>query len=442
MDALFLHLDEELTNSRPDRLRGDYSPADLAFWLQFYSLFYDSLYIPANFITDSNNIPEVFSILRIGEGSSTLVAPDLPFKILWDESRFPHDSTEEMLESFLAPDAEDVSMRDPETARHSARLADKYLREQVVGCKKMSVLLDRLESVEQLKRDVFDPGTNSALTVSTAGRLQECLQRIVDRGAVEGYGRNFYYKVFGYGRTESQRRMGDGFRDIVDDYRALTHEFLTGVDYVSHRLKAHFAARALGRRVEVLMPAEYLWVVCRPDKAATATQNVQQGLRVRVDAGYRRIIEPSMITRMTAGQLRTLHESSEYRQYGAAWREVRGNGAARVDEAELRHLEGALNEYLDRVAAVLNPRGHRFAAGLRMVGHAVSTLAGLSAYVALEVSEWAAAVPDGTGVARSVVELLGREWSDKATSVVMPMRPWPFHTCQFGEDVTIVHGSG
>lgn len=77
VETLYLLLDEELTNGRfPRRLGkdnwGDYSVEDQAFWFQFYSLFYDRVYVPVNHLTDTDRALEFLNLLRISQDDSVL----------------------------------------------------------------------------------------------------------------------------------------------------------------------------------------------------------------------------------------------------------------------------------------------------------------------------------------------------------------------------------
>jgi hypothetical protein len=100
MDYLFLYLDEELTNHASDRDYLPYSAQEIALWLQFYSLFCDRLYVPADFLLDSNVSSEVLSLLRASSKSSTLHGErgDVPFRILWDKSRLTGDTFADALD--------------------------------------------------------------------------------------------------------------------------------------------------------------------------------------------------------------------------------------------------------------------------------------------------------------------------------------------------------
>ena len=94
-EALFLHFDEELTNGR--RIPAStYTPEDLVFWLHWYSLFFDKLYIPANHFTDATTTTvRAFQTAGIKKADSILCSrdssvQDAPVTILWDDSRFEY----------------------------------------------------------------------------------------------------------------------------------------------------------------------------------------------------------------------------------------------------------------------------------------------------------------------------------------------------------------
>ena len=131
----------------------------------------------------------------------------------------------------------------------------------------MTARLDPKESVEQPRTEVFNPAENHALEVYTLNRLTQCLDRVVERGdllakgAEYGYGRIFYYTLWGYGFNAVQERTAGQFRDIINDYWLLRDHFLTAVDYVSNSLKAKFASNALGRQIDII-PAERIRKCC------------------------------------------------------------------------------------------------------------------------------------------------------------------------------------
>jgi hypothetical protein len=444
MEALFLYLDEELTNKRPGRIPGNYTVEDLAFWLQFYSLFYDSVFVPANFLTDSNLVPAILERLDVSNPTATLHAEDGPFKILWDTSRFPCDSFKELVH-FLKTDESYVSLRDNELSSITAELCDKYLKHRIIRAD-MTAHLDPLESVEQLRNEVFNPSRNWALEQHILERLAECLEKIVDRREQVGYGRNFYYTLFGYGRTTEQQQLAQKFADIIGKYESLKHEFLTGVDYVSHRLKARFASRAINRPIEVLMPPEFLSIICRPDKAATLATGLGRTERVKLSAEekYQRLIVRETITGMSASQLAELHKSREYQEYRDTWHELRKQFYDPEDQRGGEDLEQALNTYLDRITTTLNPKRHYADRTTSMVVKRIPTLAGLSVTLVLEFLGSIAGSPKLSDSARELVSEGVELFSTYAGSTVVKMttgrRSLPFHSFQLAEDITVYLG--
>ena len=107
MNGMLIHLDEELTNNRPGHSYDTtYRAADLALWINFYSLFFDRVLVPANFLTDSNLVHAVLDLLGASDPNSLISLPgfpegDGPFQILWDEKRFPYSTFGEMLADIL-----------------------------------------------------------------------------------------------------------------------------------------------------------------------------------------------------------------------------------------------------------------------------------------------------------------------------------------------------
>src|SRR5437868_5805054 len=97
MKALFLYLDEQLGQGGLNHYGRKYSAPDLAFWLQFYSLFYDEVYVPANFLLDNDATLELLTYFGVPSGESSLNSSEGAFRILWDTSRFSCESFQELL---------------------------------------------------------------------------------------------------------------------------------------------------------------------------------------------------------------------------------------------------------------------------------------------------------------------------------------------------------
>jgi hypothetical protein len=440
MEALFLHLDEELTNKRPGRISNEYTIDDLAFWLQFYSLFYDSVFVPANFLTDSNLVRAVLERLKVSNSASSLHATDSPFKILWDTSRFPYESFKEMVQA-MQSEKLDVSLRNIKISHSTARVCDKYLKSRIVYAD-MTAHLDPLESVEQLRNEVFNPTRNWALEAHILERLMVCLEKIVERGEQIGYGRNFYYTIFGFGQTEKHQHLAQKFADVCQDCESLKHEFLTGVDYVSHRLKARFASRAIGRPIEVLMPPEYLWIICRPDKAATLASGIHHVERVEVATKkeYHRLIDRESVIRMTAPMLSELHGSQEYFEYRKAWHELRRQPYDPENNKAGEILEQALNAYLDRITVTLNPKRHYTDKTISILVKRIPTLVGLSVSLAfsfLGSQSGVPELPEATKATSESVELFSAYIGDKISRKTAGQKTLPFHSFQLSEDIKV-----
>jgi hypothetical protein len=451
METLLLHLDEELVNSRPGRIiRSNYDEHELAFWTLFYSLFYDTVYVPANFLTDSNMTPLVLKRMGIENPQSAIHAEDGPFKILWDISRFPADNFYELVK-MLASDQTYISMRDIEIARTTARLCDRYLRGRIIRVD-MTAKLDPKESVEQLSREVFDPSENKALLESETSRLSECLQKIVSRGDILGrgerfgYGRNFYYTIFGYGKTRAQQNLAERFEDIVNEYIDLRPQFLTSVDYVSHRLKAKFASRALNREIGVLIPNEYNWIVVPASKSIALASGLGKVKQVEVEASgkFRYLLNREAVINMTAKQLTDLHTSDEYKKYKVALDEIRKYRSLGDDLARKRRektLEDSLGAYLERISSTLNPK--RYAAGkvLKIAAEGIPTLLGYTARIVLEgvtkIGGAPTALESRSDTISQGVELFSSNLTGKVAEKLTREENFQCNTIQLTEDVRV-----
>ncbi len=385
--ALFLHFDEQLTSGL--RMPAAYDENDLIFWLHFYSLFFDTIYIPANQLTDAT--PCTLRALQLGgiaEEGSILRMDGGPVKVLWDESRFPWNSFRQLFAQ-TSPEADPMwcTARDPEASARAADLCDAA-QLQIVRAD-MTAHLDPKESVAQLRTEVFSARNNSALKPGRLKRLQECLSRIEQRWDGKGnpsvYSRNFYYAVFGYGRTSEMRRLAERFSDIIGDYRPISSHFLIGVDYVSHSLKALFASQALSRlsntrvNIDIVLPDEYARSVLPPE-----TNGYQIELAAaRSSYGVLRphpilhTIDRDAVVFLKGKQFRELHDSSEYMTYRAAINILR-EPVSPISEMDTQRAEEALNAYLSRIAVMLKPIKGHFHKGLTVVGRAKYDLLGLA----------------------------------------------------------------
>lgn len=438
MEALFLHLDEELINNRPGRLFSQYTSEELVFWLNFYSIFYDTLYIPANFITDSNLMPEVLNKLNITEPNSIIRSELGNFKIIWDTSRFPENSFSELV-NFLHADQNYNSNSKIEIAKHTATLCDKYLKNQIINCD-MTAHLDPLESVEQLKHQVFNSKYNFALDKNIIDRLYMCLDEIVSLGEVTGYSRNFYYSVFGYGKTNVNKKIAKKFSEIINKYEPLKHEFLTGVDYVSNRLKARFAGLALGKKIEVLIPHDFLKIICRPDKAATLESKdiKSKEIELYLKQKHRHLLDRESILNMSSDDLSKMHRSDEYNDYKVAWNDIRNYPHKITDQKRIDTIEKALNKYIDRVCLILNPMKYISDKSINILGTVISTTAGFSVNIGLGLYEKLQGVSDSSKQYLSeYFELFSRYAIDSVLSHTTRRKALKFHTFELSDDISV-----
>ena len=385
MEAMFLLLDEELINNREGRQTTSYTPRKIAYWLNFYSILFDRIYVPVNFLLDSNVAPAVLEALRVQEGNSSLRGDaedgQVPFRILWDTSRFGTDTDFADLLAKLESDQSYITKREHDIGIVTARLCNDHLKQMVIP-RDMTARLDPKESVEQLRTEVFNPAENHALEVHTLNRLTQCLDRVVERGdllakgAEYGYGRTFYYTLWGYGFNAVQEGTAGQFRDIIDDYWLLRDHFLTAVDYVSNSLKAKFASNALGRQIDIILPREYGNAVLRPEtvllnRYSRATRSVgARSISIAVDA----------VINMTSDQLLAMHRSDEYRNYTEHMLALDDLAVTGIRPSDISAVETALSLYLDFAARVLSQR-EQGANLVRLSGEVAADDYGISAFV-------------------------------------------------------------
>jgi len=362
MDALLLHLDEELTNEREGHSYGrHYSPEDLAYLIQLYSLFYGRVAVPANFLTDSNDTPAVLRTLGMSE-ESVLCQEDGPFTIVWDKRRFPQDSFTELVQEIESGRLPDVGCRRLDISRETALLCDRYLSHKVRGrdrtrdriASQLTTEVQNDESVRLLKEEVFSPNENWARLDNLAdyAHLNESLDRIVDRVGTkhQGYGRNFFYTAFGYGVRPADQIEARRFADITEplDRWHLRHAFLTGVDYASNTIKAKAAGRILRSDVAAILPVEYQLEVRRPHTDAMWMNDLA------IKEEHRYLIDDLAILNMNWKQLKSLRDSPEYR-YFAATLDAVGEGFQDGQAERVAAMASALDDYLKRIEVTLNP---------------------------------------------------------------------------------------
>jgi hypothetical protein len=427
-EALFLHFDEDLTNGR--RIPAStYTSEDLVFWLHWYSLFFDKLYIPANHFTDATaTTAKAFQTAGIEKPDSILRwrdDPVAPVMILWDDSRFPYSDFQDL---FNATDADPLwcTARDRDASQASAKLCDAAgLNVKRVD---MTAKLDRAESVEQLRKDVFNSSRNEALNGSQIQRLRDFLRVIEQRrGESDTYSRNFYYSLFGYGQTPELQRLTSRFSDVVGKYKALSNHFLTAVDYVSHSLKAHFASEALKKlalqqneklsiSIDVLMPDEYAKSV-RPPRAIDLSAGMNSELDNLAPHPIVHTIDRNAIIALKKDHLRSLRTSEEYLEFQTAVRTIRESNV--TNEKVSKRAEIALNNYLARVAKTLRPIRSRYQESVSALGAVKWKLATVVVLIAIGYSKLPPEVVNDTRKSLEdfgkIVEVFARAKYQKST---------------------------
>jgi hypothetical protein len=305
-------------------------------------------------------MPDILRILRADQPSSTLRLEDGPFQILWDEERFPYNTFTALVAEIEArgvAEVSDVSLRKTDRSWQTATICDRYLTHKIIR-RRFSTVAHNDASIRLMRETVFSASANSALRASDCDRLSECLNRVVEAGGLIGYGRNFFYAVFGYGTApgdlEIARRFAHITRDI--DEMKMRHVFLTAVDYASHTIKAAVAGKELHTEVAALLPSEYQRVFRRPYTETLWHPNDEEAHahEVTVKEGHKYLLDRDRIIRMTADQFRTIRTGGEYDHFRKALEEISVAGST-DQQQKAPELADALDAYLKKVESVLNP---------------------------------------------------------------------------------------
>lgn len=379
MDAFLTHLDEELINGRPGRHYGThsllerrrYTPRELAFWINFYALFYDTLYMPPNFLTDNRLTLKVLEQLSADDRNSLIRSSASPVRIYW-EDRWPS--------TFEALVQEDWKSNESVTAQMSKHLALEIAKccEDIFSDRidngSIDTRVDRMHSLKQMKKYVFSE-RNAADLLTPRDALSECVAKIEERPMGKGYGRNLLYAMFGYFRRDEppvQLDLRDQFADIVRPYQEkfayFTHEFLMGLDYVSHELKSKRASEILGSDLKLLMPADYYDGFRRTRYDGLPTKlDVQAKDCVFVDVDAIIALSPKQLEK-----IRCLPERADFMAAFAQLEQLK-------DTEALKKSEGALGKYLRGIGCDLHPtaaRVHKSALvlrpGCRLIGPSIA----------------------------------------------------------------------
>jgi hypothetical protein len=445
VNTLFLLLDEELTNGRFPRDLGkdnwgEYSVEDQAFWFQFYSLFYERVYVPVNHLTDSDRALEFLNLLRISHDDSVLrMRGSFGPTLLWDSSRFPAKTVRGVVRGYRRAKS-DASERTTKIAFSVADLCDRYIPPARIEYTNMRAHLDARESIAQLRCDVFNPDENLALGNNLIRRMLDLVDKIDERGEKLdltrqiGYGRDFFYSIFGFAKTREDRSRMKQFSDITADFMEFRPHFLTAVDYVSHRLKAKFAGDALATSIGVLMPPEYGLIMEPKDSRINLARN---SLKVRpkkleISERYRYYIDRSALINMNAHQLDTLHNSVEFKLLRRSFVELQDD---RSDSYLLEaNASARLGDYLDRVGKTLN--GKRYAVR-KSVSVAIELIPNALGFLRVGLSNFGFAPPSGD----AIIEIDAQPVAKKvATAVVKKIARNPAFkesTIRLSEDMII-----
>jgi len=229
----------------------------------------------------------------------------------------------------------------------------------------------RIESIKQLKFNIFNPKALVHSDDFTKDRIKicrECLLAIEERGKDKnfGYGRNFYYTVWGYGKEGGpDSELMNQYRDIREKYRNIQHEFLCGVDYVSHSLKARFANGSeqltqTGIDLELLMPWDFTEIIKPMAKKDAFCADC--GMPINMKEKDMCIIGRDSILNLKKKQLETLHKSDEYQEFKACMQRCKTASQVELTESQKKMGRGKLQEafdvYIQRIRRELNPKQH------------------------------------------------------------------------------------
>jgi hypothetical protein len=448
VETLYLLLDEELTNGRFPRDLGkdnwgEYSAEDQAFWFQFYSLFYDRVYVPVNHLTDTDRALEFLNLLRISQDDSVLRMPGpIGPTILWDSSRFPAKTVTGIVRGYCRAKS-DASRRTTKIALSVADLCDRFLPPERIEYRNMRAHLDARESIAQLRGDVFNPDENLALGNTVIRKMRDLVDKIDERGEKLdltrqiGYGRDFFYSIFGFARTREDRIRMKQFSDITADFMEFRPHFLTAVDYVSHRLKAKFAGDALAKSIGVLMPPEYGLIMEPKNSRINLARN---SLQVRpksltISERYPCYIDRRALINMNAQQLQTLHNSTEFKLLQRSFVELQD------EMSDLEKLEAnaavRLGDYLERVGKTLNGKAY---VAKKAVSIAIELIPNALGFLRVGLSSFGFPAPSGDAIIEIDAQPAARK---AATAVVKKIARNPAFkesTIRLSEDMIIYLG--
>jgi hypothetical protein len=355
MDAFLMHLDEELINDRPSRYygkhsllaRGRYGPRELAFWMNFYALFYENVFIPPNFLTDNRLTLQVLARLGAGDANSLIRSSTSPLRLYWDD-RWPR-TFRALVQRDWESDESATAQVSKELALDIAARCDDIFSDRI-DYGTIDLRLDRAHSLKEMS-DVIFTDRNAADLRTPRDALRECVERIKDRPLEQGYGRNLLYAMFGYFRRDKparQRHLQTQFADIITPYltrhRYFAHEFLMGMDYVSNTLKAKWASKILGRNLKVLMPVDF-YDGFHPAgyEVLPTTLGIPKEALTFVDA--------DAIIALSPKQLERIRRLSQRNDFTAAFAQL---GRSK-DVNAVQASEEALRAYLRAIGEVLHP---------------------------------------------------------------------------------------
>ena len=383
MDAFLMHLDEELINNlipgnnRQGRYYGKkyalldqqthtYTPRELAFWINFYSLFYEHIYVPVNFLTDSQWTIEILHCLHYNDKDSLIRSDESPLRVFWDCKKWPYPF-KKLVESDWNDDESVTNMISKEEALKVAKCCEVVFKKNRILFGPTDFKVSLTHSLQELRDVIFNEGKNSANLMTPLKALQDCAATLLSNPIPgKGYGRNLLYSMFGYHRNDKPRKQIELHNEFkktlepyIDKYDLFRHEFLAGVDRVSHEFKAKKASEILKKDLKILMPPDYYDVFHLP-----AYDHAVKDLHVAHEDVI--FVDPKAIIEMTPLQLKKIRKLAQRKDFMDAWAKLE-NAGQEVSRDDPQTAGDMLGKYFKAVGHVLHRRELQTSHALKVV---------------------------------------------------------------------------
>ncbi|MBI4655064.1 MAG: hypothetical protein HY752_08780 [Nitrospirae bacterium] len=372
MDAFLIHLDEELINNRKDRYYGQhalldqrthkYTPRELAFWINFYGLFYEHIYIPANFLTDSQWTIAVLEKLNYkrNKKDSLICSEESPLRVFWDSERWPDRRFANLVKMDWDGKDSVTNQESKSKAMEIAELCDDIFKVDRIIYNTADFKINLTYSLHRLQNEIFCKDKNAAESSlrTPIQELQGCASTLASNPLPgKRYGRNLLYAMFGYHRHDKPNEQIDlqkQFKKILSPYlskhKYFCHEFLSGVDRVSNELKAIKTSESLKKDLKILMPPDYYDVFHRP-----AYDYTMKNLHIEQKDAI--LLDPEAIIKMTPKQMNIIRKLRQRKDYVTAWKQLENKGQG-VSEDDIKNAENMLGNYFKAIGGVLHPFIH------------------------------------------------------------------------------------